>query len=66
MMYMRLALMTLLILVLTIRHNAGVKVIRNDGGDMGPVRLWAFAALVEVAMIQVLEIESGRRGKRKS
>lgn len=29
---------------ITVRHTFGVKVVRNEGGDSGPVRLWAFAA----------------------
>jgi hypothetical protein len=40
-----------------VRHAGGVKVVRNDGGDSGPVRLWAFAALIEVVMRQAFEIE---------
>jgi len=43
--------------IVTVRHTGGVKVVRNDGGDSGPVRLWAFAAVVEVAMRQVFEFE---------
>jgi hypothetical protein len=46
-----------------VRHVGGVKVVYNDGGDSGPVRLWAFAALIEVAMRQAFEIED--RGGRK-
>ncbi|HEX4606815.1 MAG TPA: DUF6438 domain-containing protein [Urbifossiella sp.] len=40
----------------TVRHAGGVKVVRNEGGR-GPVRLWAFAALVEVAMREAFEVE---------
>lgn len=46
----------------TVRHAGGAKVVRNEGGDKGPVRLWAFAALIEVAMRQVFEIEDGKAG----
>jgi hypothetical protein len=41
----------------SVRHAGGVKVVRNEGGDSGPVRLWAFAALIEVAMRQAFEVE---------
>jgi hypothetical protein len=50
-----------------VRHAGGVKVVHNEGGDSGPVRLWAFAAIIEVAMRQAFAIEDrdGRtRGKR--
>lgn len=40
-----------------VRHAGGLKVIHSDGGDAGPVRLWAFAALVEVAMRQAFQFE---------
>ncbi len=43
--------------IITIRHTGGEKVVRNEGGDSGPVRIWAFAALIEVAMRQVFGIE---------
>ena len=47
--------------VVTVRHTGGVNVIRNDGGDSGPVRLWAFAKLIEVAMRQAFETEDRKR-----
>jgi|GEM_PF-7040707 len=48
-------------------HANGVKVVHNEGGDSGPVRLWAFAALIEVAMRQAFDTEDRKghtRGKR--
>jgi hypothetical protein len=48
---------------ITVRHAGGVKVVRNDGGDSGPMRLWAFAALVEVVMRQTFEVEDRRDQK---
>lgn len=45
-----------------VRHKTGDKTIRNGNGDLGPVRLWAFAALIEVAMQQAFEIEDRRKG----
>jgi hypothetical protein len=51
--------------IVTVRHSSGVKVVHNEGGNSGPVRLWAFAALVEVAMRQVFEIEARRQDKGK-
>ena len=50
-----------------VRHAGGFKAVHSDGGDLGPVRLWAFAALIEVAMRQAFEIEDRgdpTRGKR--
>ncbi len=47
--------------LVTVRHSAGKKTIRNENGDLGPVRLWAFAALIEVAMRQAFELEDRRR-----
>ena len=47
-----------------VRHAGGVKVVRNEDGDSGPVRLWAFAALVEVAMRQAFETEDRQAGGR--
>lgn len=49
--------------VVTVRYVGGAKVVRNDGGDSGPVRMWAFAALVEVVMRQAFEIEERRSPK---
>lgn len=46
-----------------VRHAGGLHVVRNDGGDSGPARLWAFAALVEVAMRQTFEIEARQAGR---
>lgn len=47
----------------TARYSDGVKIIHaQDGGSM-PVRLWAFATLVEVVMRQVFESED-RKGER--
>ncbi len=40
-----------------VRLAGGVKVVQNDDGDLGPVRLWAFAKLIEVAMRQVFKTE---------
>lgn len=50
-----------------VRHSGGVKVVHNESGDLGPVRLWAFAKLIEVAMRQAFETEdrpAGGRGTR--
>jgi hypothetical protein len=47
-----------------VSHSDGLKVIHNDGGDLGPVRLWAFAAIIEVAMRQVFEIEDRDRFRK--
>jgi hypothetical protein len=50
-----------------VRHAGGLKVVHTDGGDSGPVRLWAFAALVEVAMRQAFASEDrgGVRGGKR-
>ncbi len=47
-----------------VRHAGGVKVVHNETGDLGPVRLWAFAALIEVAMRQAFDTEGRRAGMR--
>lgn len=53
--------------MVTVRHVGGVKVVRSEGGDANPVRLWAFAAIIEVVMRQAFEVEArasrGRRGR---
>ena len=41
----------------TVRHAGGTKVVHNEGGDSGPVRLWAFAILIEHAMRAAFTIE---------
>ncbi len=52
-------------------YVGGAKVVHNEGGDGGPVRLWAFAALIEVAMRQAFAVEERdsrlpqKRGKRR-
>jgi hypothetical protein len=56
----------------TVRHSGGVKSVRSEGGDAASVRLWAFAALVEVVMREAFFIEDrdsrsvGRRSKRRT
>lgn len=47
-----------------VRHAGGVKVVHNENGDLGPVRLWAIAALIEVAMRQAFETEDRQAGGR--
>ncbi|VTT99808.1 Uncharacterized protein OS=Fervidicella metallireducens AeB GN=Q428_07340 PE=4 SV=1 [Gemmataceae bacterium] len=47
-----------------VRHAGGLKVVHSDGGDAGPVRLWAFAALIEVAMRQAFDSEDRQAGGR--
>lgn len=47
-----------------VRHLTGLKVVHSDGGDLGPARLWAFAALIEFAMWQAFEVED-RDASRK-
>lgn len=47
-----------------IRHTDGVKVVRSDGGNTGPVRLWAFAVIVEHAMREAFAIDDRKKGKR--
>ena len=47
---------------LTVRHAAGVKVVRNEGGNAGPVRLWAFGVVVEHAVREAFAIEDRERG----
>ncbi len=47
-----------------IRHADGVKVVRSDGGNMCPVRLWAFAIIVEHAMREAFAIDDRKKGKR--
>jgi hypothetical protein len=49
----------------TVRYASGVKTTHNEGGDSGPVRLWAFAALIEVAMRQAFVIEDRDSRQRK-
>lgn len=54
--------------IVSVRHVGGVKTVRNEGGDFGPVRLWAFASLIEVAMHQTFADEDRDarvRGKKK-
>jgi hypothetical protein len=48
-----------------VRHARGTKVVHNESSDYGPVRLWAFAALIEVAMRQAFAIED-RGGRTRS
>jgi hypothetical protein len=51
----------------TVRHSGGVKSVRSEDGDSASVRLWAFAALVEVVMRETFLIEDrdARRGGKK-
>lgn len=57
---------------ITVRHSGGVKSVRSEDGDSVSVRLWAFAALVEVAMREAFFIEdresrsAGKRGKPRT
>ncbi len=50
--------------VVTVRHAGGVKVVRSEAGNAGPVRLWAFAALVEAVMREAFAIEDRDAGPR--
>lgn len=57
---------------ITVRHCRGTKSVRSEGGDSASVRLWAFAALVEVVMREAFFIEdrdsrsTGKRGKPRT
>lgn len=48
---------------ITVRHAAGTKVVANESG-YGPVRLWAFAILIEHAMREAFQIEDRRAGRK--
>lgn len=50
---------------LTIRHADGVKVIRNEAGDICPPRLWGFAIIIEYAMQQAFRTETPKKRKTK-
>jgi hypothetical protein len=53
------------IMILTVRHAGGVKVVRNEAGGTCPPRLWGFAIVVEYAMQQAFRTEKPkRRGKK--
>lgn len=51
------------VMLLTVRHAGGVKVVRNEIGDTCPPRLWAFAIVIEHAMRQAFRTEDRRGGK---
>lgn len=49
--------------IVTIRHAGGTKTIVNEAG-YGPVRLWAFAILIEHAMRQAFATEERDRRRK--
>jgi hypothetical protein len=54
------------LVIVTVRHAAGVKRVISEQGDYKPVRLWAFASLVELAMRETFAAEDrGGTGRRR-
>ena len=53
------------LVIVTVRHKTGEKVFRDEGHRPVPVRLWAFAELIEVVMREAFYIEDRQTRSRR-